>query len=74
VNPALQGLLIGLAVAAVLLGAEYLLLKKNRDDRAKRLKRPQEFDSTERGRIATMLRFCILVPVGFAIGFWVIWG
>jgi hypothetical protein len=74
VNPALQGLLIGFAVAAFLVGAEYLLLKKDRDDRAKRLKRAQDFDPTERGRIATILRFGILVPVGFALAFWVIWG
>ncbi|MDQ5848638.1 MAG: hypothetical protein M3544_06690 [Pseudomonadota bacterium] len=73
-HPAIQGLLVGLGVAVFLLGAEYFLLKKNRDDRAKRLKRTQSFDQTERGRIATMLRFCILVPLGFAAAFWVIWG
>ncbi len=73
-HPAIQGLLIGLAVAVFLLGAEYLLLKKDRDDRAKRLKRTQSFDQTERGRIGTMLRFCILMPLGFAAAFWVIWG
>jgi hypothetical protein len=74
VHPAIQGLLVGLGVAIFLLGTEYLLLKKNRDDRAKRLKRTQDFDQTERGRIKTMVRFCVLVPLGFALAFWVIWG
>jgi hypothetical protein len=28
----------------------------------------------ERGRVRTVLRFALILPIGFALGFWIIWG
>jgi len=71
---ALEGALIGAAVALLLVASEYLMLRKAVDDRAKRLHRKAEFDETDRKRINTMLRFSIFVPPAFALFFWLIWG
>lgn len=73
-DAAIQGAMIGFAVAAGLLAVEYLMVRKAVDERGKRLNRKLEMEPTERGRIATMARFCVLVPPAFALFFWVIWG
>jgi hypothetical protein len=73
-DAALQGFLIGLAIAAFLLLAEYLLLNQASKARAKRVKAMPKFDDTERRRMQTMLRFSLVVPPAFAAFFWLIWG
>lgn len=70
-HPAIQGALIGTGVGFFLVGAEYLLLRKTVNDRAERLKRKAEFDVTERRRITSMTRFALLLPLAFALGFWI---
>lgn len=69
-HPALEGLLIGAAVAAVLLAAEYYLQRKEAAERAQRLKRAVELDQDQRRRIANMARFAILIPPAFAAAWW----
>lgn len=69
-HPALEGLLIGAALAAVLLVAEYYLQHKEAVERAQRLKRPVELDQDQRRRIATMARFAIFIPPAFAAAWW----
>jgi hypothetical protein len=32
------------------------------------------FDVTERRRMTTIMRFALVLPVGFAAAFWLIWG
>jgi hypothetical protein len=73
-NPALHGALIGLGIGAFLFVAEYLLLSKGVSERAKKLNRKAEFDETERRRIASMMRFALLLPPAFAFVFWWAWG
>jgi hypothetical protein len=71
-HPAIQGALIGAGVSAFLVGSEYLLLRKNVNERAERFKRKAEFDVTERRRISSMTRFALLLPFAFALGFWIV--
>ena len=73
-NVALEGALIGGAIALFLLLGEYFLLARQRDERARRFKRPAEFDGVERRRIATILRFCLCLPPAFAGFYWMVWG
>ncbi len=71
---ALQGALIGLALALVLVAAEYILLSKAAKERAKVLHREPKLEEMERRRIASMARFAVILPFGFAFFFWLIWG
>lgn len=69
-HPALEGLLIGAALAVILLGAEYYLQRKEAIERAQRLKRAVELDQDQRRRIATMARFAVFIPPAFAAAWW----
>jgi hypothetical protein len=69
-HPALEGLIIGGVLAAVLLGAEYLLQRKEAVERAQRLKRAVALDSDQRRRISAMARFCVFIPPAFAVAWW----
>lgn len=71
-HPAVEGALIGAGVGFFLVATEYLLLKKAVNERAQRFKRKAEFDSTERRRMTSMTRFAVLLPIGFALGFWLL--
>jgi len=73
-NPALQGLLIGLGLGAFFIVFEFLALNKAVNERAKKLNRKAEFDVTDRRRMATITRFAALLPLVFAFFFWWIWG
>jgi len=71
---ALEGALIGLALGVVLTVFEYHALKKAVEERGKRIHKKLEMDEMEKNRIKTVLRFSLLLPAGFALGFWIIWG
>lgn len=71
---ALEGALVGLAVAAFLLLSEYMLLVRAKNERARRTRKRPQFEDAERRRIATMARFCFFVPPAFAGFYWLIWG
>lgn len=73
-HPALQGALVGLGLGVVLVVFEYYMLNKDLEERGKRLHRKLEMDVMEKRRIHTVLRFSLLLPAGFALGFWLIWG
>ena len=73
-NPALQGLLIGLGLGVFFVLFEFLALNKAVNERAKKLNRKAEFDVTDRRRMATITRFAALLPLVFAFFFWWIWG
>jgi hypothetical protein len=69
-----QGALLGLAIGAVLLGTEWMLLKKAAAEQAAKLHRAPVLDDTARNRIKTMARFAVVLPFAFAFFFWYIWG
>lgn len=71
-HPAVEGLLVGFALAAVLVVSEYLLLRKAAAERAEKFKSKVEFDDTQRRRIASLTRFCVFIPPAFAVAFWLI--
>jgi hypothetical protein len=71
-HPALEGLLVGFALAAVLLAAEYLLQRKAARERAEQLKTKFELDDSQRRRIASLARFCVFIPPAFAVAFWLL--
>jgi len=72
-HPALEGFVVGLALAAVLLGSEYLVLRKASRERAEQFKKKMEFDDTQRRRLVSLARFTLLIPPAFAAAFWLIW-
>ena len=67
---ALQGLMIGAALAIVLVAAEYYLQRKEASERAQRLKRAVALDTDQRRRIMTMARFALFIPPAFAAAWW----
>ncbi len=71
-HPAVEGALYGIGIGFFLVGAEYVLLKNSVKARADRLKRKAEFDVTERRRISSITRFALLLPIAFALGFWIV--
>jgi len=71
---ALQGVLVGLGIGILLLFFEYVMLSKEVKERAKKYHRNAEFDVTERRRMHSMLRFALILPLGFAAAFWLVWG
>jgi hypothetical protein len=73
-HPALQGALIGIVIGVVLTLFEYSALKRAAKEKAARLHRPEEWGDMERRRVNTVLRFSVILPIGFAIGFWIVWG
>lgn len=71
---AVHGLLTGLGIGALLLLFEYMMLNRAVNERAQKYNRKPEFDVTDKRRLHSMLRFALILPLGFAAGFWVIWG
>lgn len=73
-NMALMGALIGAGVALFLLVAEYLSVRKEAGERARRKNQKLELDDAERRRMASNARFCLFIPPAFAAFFWLLWG
>jgi hypothetical protein len=73
-NPALQGLLVGLGLGAFFVMFEFIFISKAVNERAKKLNRKAEFDVTDRRRMHTIMRFAAVLPIAFAFAFWWIWG
>jgi hypothetical protein len=71
---AIEGALIGAAIGLVLLGTEWMLLKKSAREQAAKLHRAPVLDEAARRRIATMARFAAALPFAFAFVYWYIWG
>jgi hypothetical protein len=69
-----EGALVGLALGVVLTLFEWYALNKAAKERGERLHRSIEMDETEKRRINTVLRFSLLLPAGFALAWWIIWG
>jgi len=73
-HPALQGAIYGVIIALVLYGLEYYLLKKQATERAVRNHKPNQvqFDQTELARLHSVRNMCAVVPVFFAVMWWMI--
>jgi hypothetical protein len=73
-QPALHGLIVGIAIGLALLLFEYIMISRAVSERAKKYNRKPEFDVTDKRRMHSMLRFAVILPLGFAAGFWLVWG
>ena len=68
----LQGALVGAGIAAVLIFFEYTAISREVAERSKRLAKKVEWDSNHHSRMRGMLKFGIILPVGCAVGAWLI--
>ncbi len=72
-HPAVLGALIGAGIGVAMVTFEYFMLKRLAERRAvQKGKKITEFDQAERKQIGATIRFALLLPVGFAIGVWLI--
>jgi hypothetical protein len=70
----IQGALIGAGIAAVLILFEYLAIQREIAERSKRMAKKVDWDSNQRSRMRGMITFGLLLPIGCAIGAWLVWG
>lgn len=71
-HPALQGLLLGIGIAAVMLIFEYVSANRSAAERAKRMAKKKEWNQDERARVQGMVRFSLVLPFGIAGIYWLI--
>ena len=69
-----KGFLVGLAISAVLIIFEYMAINREVAERSKRLAKKVDWDSNHRSRLRGMMTFGAVLPVGCAIGAWLVWG
>lgn len=70
----IEGALIGAGLAAVLIIFEYLAIQREVAVRSKKAAKKIDWDSNQRSRLRNMMRFGIMLPIGFAVGAWLMFG
>ena len=74
-NAAIQGAVIGVVVALAMFAFDYLMIRRNAAERAKKQHKTEPvFDDADRSRIRSLARFVVVLPPAFALLFWMIWG
>jgi len=68
----LAGALVGAGVAAALILFEYLAIQREVAERARRMAKKVDWDSNQRSRMRGMIRFGLVLPIGAAIGAWLL--
>ena len=68
----LQGALVGAAIAVALIVFEYLAIQREVAERSKRLAKKVDWDSNQRSRMRGMMSFGVILPIGGAIGAWLL--
>lgn len=71
-HPALQGGLIGLAIAVFLVVFEYMSTKKLVEERAAAKHQKPEWEPSDRSRVRAVVNYAIFVPFGLAAIFWLL--
>jgi hypothetical protein len=72
-HPAITGLLVGIGVSIALFVLDYMMLRKNAEERAKKAhKTVAEFDQTDKGRMISLFRFLLVLPFVFAFLWWIL--
>jgi hypothetical protein len=69
---AVTGALTGLGVAVIVLVGDFVTVRRNAAERAKRWNKPMALDPTERKGLASLARLCLLLPPAFALVFWLL--
>ena len=70
----IQGALVGAGLAAVLIIFEYTAIQREVAERSKRLAKKVDWDSNQHSRMRGMMSFGIVLPIGFAVGAWLVFG
>ena len=68
----LQGALVGAVLAVILIFFEYTAITREVAERSKRLAKKVEWDSNQKSRMRGMMTFGAVLPVGCAVGAWLI--
>ncbi|HEY6966729.1 MAG TPA: hypothetical protein VI229_04600 [Burkholderiales bacterium] len=71
-NSWLQGALGGAALAAVLIIFEYMAIQREVAERSKRVAKKVDWDSNQKSRMRGMISFGVVLPIGGAIGAWLL--
>lgn len=71
-HAALQGGLIGLAIAVFLVVFEYMSTKKLVEERAAAKHQKPEWEPSDRSRVRAVVNYAIFVPFGLAAIFWLL--
>lgn len=71
-NVWLQGALIGVGLAAVLIIFEYMAITREVAERSKRLAKKVDWDSNQVSRMRGMVSFGVVLPIGCAVGAWLL--
>ena len=71
---AVKGFLIGLGLAAALIIFEYMAIKSEIAERSKKQAKKVDWDSNQRSRLRGMMSFGFILPIGCALGAWLVWG
>lgn len=70
---AITGGLVGLGIAVALFIFDYMMIRQNAAERARRNhQRVVTLDSADKKRISALLRFCVALPFALAFAWWVI--
>ena len=70
----LQGGLAGAGLAAILIIFEYMAIQREIAERSKRLAKKVDWDSNQVSRMRGMITFGLILPIGGAIGAWLVFG
>jgi len=71
---AIKGLLIGAALAAILIIFEYMAITREVGERSKRMAKKVDWDSNQKSRMRGMISFGVALTIGGAIGAWWVFG
>ena len=71
-NTWLQGALVGVALAAVMIIFEYLAINREIAERSKKLAKKVDWDSNQKSRMRGTITFGCVLPIGCAIGAWLL--
>lgn len=72
-NDLITGGLVGLGVSVFLFVFDYAMIRKGAAERARRNHQTLvTLDSTEKKRITSLLRFCVILPPALAVAWWAI--
>jgi hypothetical protein len=68
----LEGALVGVALAAILITFEYMAISREVAERSKRVAKKVDWDSNQKSRMRGMMSFGVVLPIGCAIGAWLL--
>ena len=71
-NVWLQGALVGAVLAVILIFFEYTAIIREIGERSKKLAKKVDWDSNQKSRMRGMMTFGAVLPVGCAVGAWLI--